>query len=225
VDSILVAAVARSSGDPRSPVIYLCGNDGTGKTTQARFLVADLKSRGIRVRYVWLRFPQMLSLPILALSRALGITRYRTVGGRRVGRWEFHRAKWLAKALLWSQVVDATLFRLAKVDLATRSGTTVVLDRFVLDILVDIAAAADDDTMLDGAPARILRRLVGNATTALLDADPARLRHRRLDLLEDPLLERRAALYRQLALLADLPTIDADRPKDEVHAAIVQLSK
>jgi thymidylate kinase len=204
-------------------VIYLSGNDGTGKTTQARLLVSDLKRRGIRVRYVWLRFPQLVSLPILALSRALGTTTYRTVNGQRVGHWDFRRAKWLAKALLWSQVVDATLFRIAKVDLATRSGTTVVLDRFVLDILVDIAAAADDDAMLDGTAARRLRRLAWTATTAVLDGDPARLQHRRLDLLGDPLLERRAALYRQLALLANLPTIDADRPKDEVYAAIVEL--
>jgi thymidylate kinase len=225
VESIIAAEVATPPGERRPRVIYLCGNDGTGKTTQARLVVGDLERRGVRVRYVWLRFPQLVSLPILALSRALGITRYRTVGGQRVGRWEFHRAKWLAKALLWTQVVDAALFRLARVDLAVHSGTTVVLDRFALDIVVDIAAAADDHTLLDTVPARILRRLAGNARIALLDADSARLRDRRVDLVDDPLLERRAVLYRQLALLAGLPTIDADRPKDEVHAALFRVWK
>jgi glycosyltransferase involved in cell wall biosynthesis len=92
---------------PRARVVYLCGNDGTGKTTQARLLVAALEVRGIPARYVWLRFPQLFSIPVLALSRALGVTRYETVSGKRTGRWEFHRARWLALVLLWTQVVDA----------------------------------------------------------------------------------------------------------------------
>ena len=137
---------------------------------------------------------------------------------------EFHRARWLARALLWTQVVDAALFRVMRVDLAVRTGTTVVLDWFALDIIVDIAAAADDESLLDAVPARLLRRLARKSVAVVLDADVGRqkIAVQILSTTRSSKKECRAALYRKLARLANVPTIDANRPIDDVRAALTR---
>lgn len=198
-------------------LIYLAGNDGTGKTTQAELLLADFAAAGIPAHYVWLRFPQYMSLPVLALSRLLRITRYRTVSGNRTGRWEFHRAPWLAHLLLWGQVVDAWIARAHRIRPALSRSEAVVLDRFVYDIVVDIAAAARDPRLLRSRPARLLYRLVRPDDVALLDAPAATIRERRPDLAIDQDLELRADLYRALGRQLGLRRIDASRTREEIH--------
>lgn len=211
---------------PRPRTVYLCGIDGIGKTTQARLLVETLKTRGIPARYVWLRFPQFVSLPVLALSRALGVTRYETIAGRRMGGWEFHRARWLAWLLLWTQVVDAWLFRLLRVDLPKRRGMMVILDRFALDIVVDIAAAARDPSLLDTLQVRLLIRLLPDGITVMLDAEPARIRRRRGDLTLDASLEQRSLLYRRLAeLVPTVRVLDGLESAESIHATVLELAR
>ena len=183
-----------------------------------------MRRSGQPVRYVWLRFPQLISLPVLALSRLLGVTRYGVVGGRRVGRWEFDRARWLANILLWTQAIDAAILRRLRIDRPARAGMMVVIDRFSIDVVVDIAAAADDPGLLDSRAARLLCRLARPGRVALLDADPAILRGRRDDLAADPLLARRADLYRELARRHGISVIEAGRSPDEVHADLAELS-
>ena len=207
----------------RPHVIYLCGNDGTGKTTQADLIVDALRARGIPARYVWLRFPQLVSIPVLLASRGLGITRYATIDGRRTGRWEFHRAPWLARLLLWTQVVDAAVFRLLKVDLPAALGTTIVLDRFALDIIVDIAAAARDAHLAESLPARLLASLTRGWLVLVLEANADALRTRRPDLAHDPLLGPRADLYLRLAdRHRKARRIDALQSIETIHEQILE---
>jgi thymidylate kinase len=200
----------------RGRLVYLAGNDGTGKTTQAERLVSLFRSEGQPARYVWLRFPQYVSLPVLALSRLLGVTRYQVEAGRRVGRWEFDRARWLAHLLLWCQAVDSRIARARLIDPALRRGEVVVLDRFVYDIVVDIAAAASDPGLLSSLPARLLYGVVDPASAVVLSAPEDIVRARRPDLAVDPALGARAALYRQLAARLGLRTVDAALSVDRV---------
>lgn len=203
-------------------LIYLAGNDGTGKTTQAELLLADFAAARIPARYVWLRFPQYVSLPVLGLSRLLRVTRYRTVNGNRTGRWEFHRAPWLAHVLLWSQVIDARVARAHRIRPALSRSEAVVLDRFVYDIVVDIAVAARDPRLLRSRPARLLYGLVRSDDAALLDAPAATIRQRRPDLAVDEDLELRAEFYRALGQQLGLLRIDAGGPREEIHQHLAE---
>jgi thymidylate kinase len=205
----------------RGRVVYLSGIDGTGKTTQAELLVASFRASGIAARYVWLRFPQYLSLPVLGLSRLLGVTRYRTLNGQRVGHWEFGRARWLARLLLWAQVVDARIAAARRIEPLLAAGVTVVVDRFVYDIVVDIASAADEPSLLDGRAARRLLQLVDPASAILLDAPVDIIRRRRRDLEDDDSLGARADLYRRLAARLGVQTIDATQTRDAVQRTLV----
>lgn len=203
-------------------LIYLAGNDGTGKTTQAQLLLADFAAAGIPARYVWLRFPQYVSLPVLGLSRLLRVTRYRTVNGNRTGRWEFHRAPWLAHVLLWSQVIDAWVARAHRIRPALSRSEAVVLDRFVYDIVVDIAVAARDPRLLRSRPARLLYGLVRSDDAALLDVPAATIRQRRPDLAVDEDLELRADFYRALGQQLGLRRIDARGPREEIQQRLAE---
>ena len=202
-------------------IIYLAGNDGTGKTTQAELLVAALNREGLPASYVWLRFPQYVSLPALALSRILRVTRYRKVGGQLEGRWEFYRMPWLASLLLWCQVVDVRIARRRRIDTLTRRGEVVVLDRFVYDIAIDIANAARDDRLLYGKAARLLYKLAFDATTFILDAPVSVLSARRPDLNLDDRLSERARMYRALARALAIKVLDTTDSADSVHRRIL----
>jgi thymidylate kinase len=201
-------------------LVYLAGNDGTGKTTQAQLLLADLAADGQTARYLWLRFPQYLSLPVLILSRAMRITRYRTVDGRRIGSWEFHRAPWLAHLLLWTQVVDAWIARARQIRPILARSEAVVLDRFVYDIVVDIATAARDPQLLRSRPARLLCRLVQPVDVVILDAPAAVIRERRPDVAVDEDLAVRADLYRALGQQLGVRRVDASQDSETVHLVL-----
>jgi thymidylate kinase len=202
-------------------LVYIAGNDGTGKTTQAELLLTSLRALGIPSQYVWLRYPQYLSLPVLGLSRLLRVTRYETVDGRRVGRWEFHRARWLASLLLWCRVVDARIARRRLIEPLLRRGETVVLDRFVYDIAVDVAAAANDPGLLCSRAARLMYGLVRREDAVILDAPAATIRTRRSGLSLDFGLAMRAELYRSLGAQVGVVLCDASQPRDVVHQKLL----
>jgi thymidylate kinase len=201
-------------------LVYIAGNDGTGKTTQAERLMARLRSQGRPCRYVWLRFPQYVSLPVLALSRLLGVTRYRVIDGRRTGRWEFHRAPWLATLLLWCQVIDARIAMRRRIRPALRRGEVVILDRFVYDIVVDVASAADRPRMVTSRAAHLLYRLVAGELTFVLDAPAEALVGRRADLATDDLLPARVELYRSISEACSVARLNAREAPDELGDAI-----
>lgn len=206
---------------PTGRIIYLAGFDGTGKTTQAELVLEALRRDGVPARYLWLRFPQYTSLPVLAFSRLVRVTRYRVVAGKRVGQWEFERMRWLAKLLLWCQVLDARVARIRRIDPLVRRGEVVVLDRFVYDIVVDIASAAADPGLLTSRAARLLCRVIDPACAVILDAPVEVVRIRRPDLAFDEGLMLRSTLYRQLATQLGVRTIETSQSPECVRDAVL----
>lgn len=207
---------------PSARAIYIAGNDGTGKTTQARLLVRALSDRGIQTRYVWLRFPQLVSLPVLLISRILRVTKYEVVGDERRGTWHFHKAPWLAGLLMRCQIIDAAVVRHWFVSIPVRQGITVVIDRFVYDIVVDISAATRSFSLLEGRPARRLCGLAPKGVAILLDAPADTIRQRRTDLQHDRSLGLRADMYRRLAKIHSISTVDATASVQDVAAEIAR---
>jgi hypothetical protein len=197
-----------SSSLPR--FFYITGCDGTGKTTQADLLYGHLQTLGLRPRRVWLRFPFLFSIPLLAYARWRGLSWHETVDGARHGYWDFRGSRLLKTLLPWTLLVDAALAALIRVYPPLWRGGTLVCERFVLDMLVDLAVAFDDAELPCRWPGRLYPSLLPNrSATVVLNLDAQTIRERRADLQSDHLLETRLKLFRRLAAELALPVVSS----------------
>jgi len=203
-------------------LICLIGTDGTGKTTHARILVEEIRSDNKKCTYRWLHYARLLSLPLLAYARLQGLSKYKMVTGQKYGSWEFKGSFLLCHVLPWLMLVDAFLFNLIKVRLPLLLGYTVVVDRYIHDILVDIMLGTEQPYLHRQAVGRLFLKMVPrNSFAVLLEADAEKLRMRRGDLKHDKNLEPRRKYYNRLAQDAGIPIVRSEATRDEVHAEIV----
>ena len=215
-------SVARPATRPR--FIYLSGCDGTGKSTQARLLLARLEALGRRPRHLWLRFPFLLSLPLLAYARWRGYSWHEQTGAARHGYWDF-RHSWLLRALLpWVLLLDALLAALRKIYIPLWLGRTIVCERFALDMLVDLSVAIGDARLHRRLPGRLYLRLIPRgAALIVLDLDAETIRTRRADLRTDQRLEARLDAFRRLGAERSLQVLSSTAPVDELNRRIQEL--
>lgn len=202
---------------------YIAGCDGTGKTTQAEILTERLRAQGVQVQRVWLRFPFFFSLPLLAYARWRGLSWYEQNAGVRHGYWDFRRSPLLRLLLPWALLVDAALGGLFKIHLPMWRGKTVVCERFVLDMLVDLTVAFGDPALARRLPGRLyLGLLPRNSRLFILDADEAALRQRRDDLVTDRKLGEKLIAFREIAALTSTPLLSGSLSTQAVSLAIWQ---
>jgi thymidylate kinase len=215
-------SLARPATRPR--FIYLSGCDGAGKSTQARLLLARLESLGRRPRHLWLRFPFLLSLPLLAYARWRGYSWYEQAGAARHGYWDFGRS-WPLRALLpWVLLLDALLAALRKVYIPLWLGRTIVCERFALDTLVDLSVALGDPGLHRRLPGRLYLRLIPRgAALIVLDLDAETIRARRTDLQADRRLETRLDVFRRLGAERSFQVLSSKAPVDELSRQIQEL--
>lgn len=183
-----------------SRFFYLCGCDGTGKSTQTKHLLAHLQAQGIEPTHLWLRFPFFLSLPLLLYARWRGLSWYEEHDGVRHGYWNF-RSSWLLRHLLpWTLLLDAAWAALRKIYLPLWRGETIVCERFVFDMLIDLEVGCDDATLHQRLPGQLYRYLLPkDSKIVLLDLDAQTIRQRRADLQSDKRLDTRLERFRTLA--------------------------
>lgn len=190
--------------------IYVTGCDGTGKSTQVNRLIERLTAAGKEPIHLWLRFPFLFSLPLLAYARWAGFSRSEQIDGTTYGYWHFDRS-WLLRTLLpWILLFDTALFGLWKVHLPlllwrmTHPKRVIVCERFALDTLVDLAVGLN---AVDGAHS-LFRQPIGklfcqllprDISVTFLDLDAQTARARRPDLIHDQRLEMRLQAFRTLA--------------------------
>jgi thymidylate kinase len=208
----------------RGRFVYLAGADGTGKSTHARLLVQGLQARGIRCRHLWLRFPFFLSVPLLAYARWRGHSWYEVHDGIRYGYWDF-AGSWLMREVFpWILLLDAAMAALLRVYLPLWLGATIVCERFVLDMLADLAIALDDPALHRRVPGKLYLRLLPDPSEiVILDLDARTARHRRPDLQLDQQLEARLETYHRLANVCNLPQMSTAGPLNRVAAQLQTL--
>jgi GTPase SAR1 family protein len=68
------------AGELTKNLLCLIGADGTGKTTLAEKLVGELYAHSYPAKYVWFRFPRILTFFILFVSKITGFTKYKNYG-------------------------------------------------------------------------------------------------------------------------------------------------
>lgn len=186
--------------------VYVTGCDGTGKSTQVKLLIKRLTAAGKEPIHLWLRFPFLFSVPLLAYARWAGFSRNETINDTTYGYWHFDRSWLLRTVLPWVLLLDTALYALWKVHLPllrwrfTNPQRVIVCERFALDTLVDLSVGVDDDTLFRHPAGRLFGKLLpSDISVTFLDLDAQTARTRRPDLIHDERLEMRLQAFRNLA--------------------------
>jgi thymidylate kinase len=207
--------------------IHLAGADGSGKTTQARALIDRLAAQGTAARYVWLRFPRLSCTPFLVYARLRGYSRQETVDGQRYGYWDFGRS-WVMRNLFpWALWVDTWLMALVRLYRPLWRGETVVCDRFVADVLVDLMLGLGEPCLDQRTVGRLfLWLLPREARTAVIDLETALAVERTPALRPDRTRSARRELYLGLAARQGWPVVSAaDAPEVVTEKVIGALTR
>lgn len=187
-------------------------------------MLAHYRRQSIEPRRLWLRFPFFFSLPLLAYARLRRFSWYEQRDGVRQGYWNFRRS-WLLRTIFpWVLLLDAAIAALFKVYLPLRRGEILVCERFVFDMLIDLALALDDPDLHRKLPGRLfLRLLPRNAHCVILYLDAETLRARRNDLEIDRRLEDRLAGFQRLAQDLGLPMLSSALSAERINQEIVRI--
>lgn len=186
---------------PWKRILAISGPDGSGKSVIIEGLAKRMASGGRRVDVVWLRYNHYLTRYVLALARLLGLTAYHNHHGTRIGYHHFERARWLAILFVMTTWLDTFLVTLFKVYLPViLRGHTIICDRWVVDILVDLEL----DTGIPFESDPFLRSLFSSlapsgATYVILERDTRAIKSVRPENRVDARLPRRLQLYRRYA--------------------------
>jgi energy-coupling factor transporter ATP-binding protein EcfA2 len=126
-------------------IVAIGGIDGCGKSTIAKELISIITENGKRVHYVWMRYNHFFAKPLLVFCRLIGLTWYEPTDSR-VGYHDFYRSATVSWLYIFLTFVDTLLASVVRVYVpAFVFGRTVICDRWILDILVDLATDTRKD--------------------------------------------------------------------------------
>ena len=216
----------------RTRIVVVSGVDGSGKSTIIGGLERVLRASGYSTCTPWLRYNHYLTRGVLGVARWVGLTRYETRGGRRVvGYHEFHRWPLLSAMFVVSTFLDTLAASVAKVYIpAYLLRRIVICDRWVPDILVDVAMDTGRRTLNQGAVWKAFWLLIPRqAKTFVVTRDASDL----LDCREANRLDRnftaRLKMYGDLCRLSDSREIDnrgsVDRSVGQIMEALMLKTK
>jgi len=199
-------------------IIVISGPDGSGKSTFAKILSRELRKRGYPVYYTWLRYPRLLSLLPLLISKLIGTTFKIKVED--VCRHTFHayyRIPILGRLYELAIFVDYLVYKFFKIFIPRFPGFVIVVDRGLLDILIDVYAETKRfPKLLYTYLERESRR--SNSSRILVMASYPTLTSRRRDNLCNPSFKEVYALYRILGSAYGYRTFFNETQKDLEHA-------
>jgi hypothetical protein len=189
--------------------IVISGIDGCGKTTVIHALRNRLEREGLTTRYEWLRYNHRLVRPMHALSRLIGLSRPYWIEGQRIWRHEFHRIRLFSSFYIVLTWLDAWLGRLIlAAKLMRKKADVVVCDRWVPDILVDLAVDTRRRCLLRGKwHARFARILPPGTRQYLVVRHSDRILSSRPEVKRDLSRSFRRRLYRRLGRNANIVVV------------------
>lgn len=202
--------------------IYLCGVDGSGKTTFISEIEKYLKKKGIHIQHVWLRSPKILSKPLMAYCRFVGLTRYKVIDEIRYGGHEFYRSKFVSWLFPVLQLIDFKIkWTLLKRKLNT--DNVVLFDRFALDTLADLMADTHRFNLhKTWLGKQFIYNIPSNTKIFVLNTKTETIRSRKLDTKHDPLLETKVKVYNILGHDLNLESIDNEQPKEKAIKELIE---
>ena len=204
--------------------IYITGCDGTGKTTQARLLINKLAELGIKTCHVWLRYPFLFSIPLLIFARFRGHSWHENTNGFNHGYWDFRSSLLLRTFFPWTMLIDAILASIGKIFIPILVGRTIICERYVLDMLIDMSMAIGDCHIHQRLPGRFFLYLIPPASNIfILDLGIESIHHRRSDLMADHRLQLRLDTFNKFAKDLSIPVLSSHTNPHELNAQIFDM--
>jgi hypothetical protein len=202
--------------------IVISGIDGCGKTTVINQLRDRLEREGLTTRYEWLRYNHRLVRPVHGLSRLVGLSRRYRIEDQCVWRHEFHRSRLFSSFYIMLTWLDVWLGRLIlAAKLMLKKADVVVCDRWVPDILVDLAVDTRRRCLLRGRwYSRFARILPPGTRQYLVMRNSDRIVSSRPEVTRDMSRSFRHRLYRRLGQNANVVVVSNNGTVDAAVDAI-----
>jgi thymidylate kinase len=208
----------------RSKGFLICfsGLDGTGKSVHALKLSHLLKLENYSCKCIHGRWDPSLSYPFLAFLRLIGITRKIKKGNLQYLERSLNRVKPIS--LLWEFfiVVDETIATFFKVTLPLMSGTTVICDRYVYDVIADAAADLESESSVWKFPLKLAFKTTPTPDISfLMDAPESCAFGRKKDTPSMKYLRIRKRLFLNMTKYFPFTIIDSTQPAFQVDRIIL----
>jgi thymidylate kinase len=207
-------------------MICLIGIDGSGKTAHSRGLIDYLHKSGIKCKYVWFGVAYYFAFPFMIVCRVLGLTTiHHLKNGLAVSEHKYFENEAISEIWPWVQFLDAAIF----VNLIVRPllwrGLTVVCDRFIPDIVVDLMVDSNDDELHRSLPGRLMFRLMPRSLLLVcMDVDEKTALRRKNDVIGIGNLRLKRNYYQILSDYLEVPTLNAEEPFVLVQQQLVELA-
>jgi thymidylate kinase len=207
--------------------VCLIGVDGTGKTAHSMALVAHLRRSGIKCTYMWFGFAYFFSWPFMVFCRILGYTKiHHLAGGISVSERKYYKNKAISKIWPCIQLIDTLILSILRLTSLRWRDLTVVCDRFIPDIIVDLMADVDDDKIYKKRIGQYMFRLIPKPLfTICLDVTEETAQKRKKDIPGLEYLTRRRRLYHLVSSELGIPVVNAEEPFPSVQRRLVELTE
>lgn len=189
-------AMGKSNRQPRCVVIS--GIDGSGKTTVINLLQSELDAQGLRTSYIWLRFNHHFTKAMHAIARLIGLSV--KVHSEMGDTWQhrFYKSSVFCHLYIFTTYVDTCISRF-KYNRAAKGCDVVICDRWITDIVVDLATKTHYANFIDGKwTKRFLRILPQNALLFVVYRETQAVVDCRLENKVDPDFNFRLDVYKRL---------------------------
>jgi len=206
----------------KTQVIIFCGLDGSGKTTQANKLVEYFRNNKIKFHYSWMRYPNKFSLPFAAFLRIMNLSGYpipetkKKSGIKNLSSHETLK-KWWKKVVLY----DLKLVSKSKVFKPLKEGHILILDRFVIDTVVELAINTGEESLIEKILQDFSILIPENSKIFFLDVEPD-ISYQRNKEESIEVLRRKRNLYLKLCEILNISVIDAKNSIQTIHEMILK---
>lgn len=192
--------------------IVVSGIDGSGKSTIIGALQKRLEEQGLDSQCVWMRYNHILVKPVHALCRLVGLSRRYSSPEGVVWRHEFYRSQVFCSFYICLTWLDTWLGRCKLAcRLWARNAQVVICDRWVNDVLIDLATDSRRDGLLGSKwYPRFQRILPRRAKHFLIVREAAEILSCRCECRKDPGFAFRQAMYGHLSELPGAVTVIAN---------------
>jgi thymidylate kinase len=205
----------------KNKVVYITGPDGIGKTTYLKSIEDKLIAGEKSTRHIWIRSPKIISKPLMAYCRFIGLTKYKKIDGITYGAHLFYKSKIVSFIFPILQLIDFKIkWFLAKWSI--KPDDVVLFDRFSLDTLADLMVDTRKYQMHKNWVGRaFLKMLPENVDIIILHVNEEVIRSRKLDTLHDDHLALKIKVYQILSKDLNLKVIDNNRPIEVVKPELL----